>query len=290
MKSYFAKLADRATLGKTLRASPAHTAKAPDPFEAAPSPVVSPASEIPKARETSTKPGNFQLPQPAHDTQHDSVQFPDETGKLGSAEPPVASTTIVRQRAIDEELHLQAQLVPQTSLTNHAVEKVKTVRSSTEAPVHAPQLTPPETKAKINGQNEQPSIDETAAAEERLTDLERGQAVLLRKADAFMGRLLSGQTESPLAEGMERPAEPRNVPKADAEHEHPNWMQPNPVLTRQSREDSDRPSLVIGKLTVEVIPAAPPPIAPKQRVIIVQSARSRTAGPISGQRFGLGQF
>ena len=53
---------------------------------------------------------------------------------------------------------------------------------------------------------------------------------------------------------------------------------------------AEQPSLVIGKLTVEVMPT-PRPVAPSRRVVVVRGGDSSRRQSIhSSQRFGLGQF
>jgi hypothetical protein len=120
--------------------------------------------------------------------------------------------------------------------------------------------------------------------------MEDEQSSLLRKADDFMQRLtehlrapqsaseeiVEAGSQSQATIAPRQDAAPRLLPARSGE----------PIPERESA----RPSLVIGKLTVEILPPAPPSIAPLQQVVVVRDVQRGGSGIHSSRRFGLGQF
>jgi hypothetical protein len=286
MKSYFAKLAVRATLANVPAPSAVYTAEVSDPFEVT-SPPQSPLppSESSNDSRSAHEPGGFALSPPSQETRLDSTRPVVETHKRALPETPTSSATLLpnfpahissSDRAVDDsaEAVLQADSARVALLTPIQVSESSLRQSNTTSADEA-------TKR---------SATETASTEERLADLEQEQSVLLRKADAFMGQLLNRRKQSPPAPEVKTVGELPSTLKPNLQPQPANRAQPIRSAPRPSGQDSDRPSLVIGKLTVEVIPPTPAPVAPQPQVVVVRGARSRGNGPPSGRRFGLGQF
>lgn len=128
--------------------------------------------------------------------------------------------------------------------------------------------------------------------DERLAEIEREQGILLRKSDAFMRSLL-GPREAPTKrhDVESEESEPRvSSRREESEQPKQSRLQPSPPAPRE-REPDDHPSLVIGSLTVEVVPPAPaPPVTPRREVVIVRGAPTVRSAVPSSRRFGLGQF
>jgi len=122
-------------------------------------------------------------------------------------------------------------------------------------------------------------------------EYEREQSVLLQKADAFMAALLDRRTEESGTRDQNEHITERPPRHEIVREPAPARLQPAHVAARPTESADASPSLVIGKLTVEVLPPAPPPIAPSRQVIVVRGDRNaRTHAIRSSQRFGLGQF
>jgi hypothetical protein len=156
-----------------------------------------------------------------------------------------------------------------------------------QIPAHQPasvvplNLSPPEGPETPGGETLAP----------RVGAVEDTQAILLRKADAFMQELMgrrpsdgpSEQIESPLkpaAAEMLRPS-PSDEPRI---HRLAAPVPPSPPL-------KDVPSVVIGRLTVEVTPPPTPTRAPaRERVVTVRGRAGAPAGIPSSHRFGFSQF
>jgi len=151
-----------------------------------------------------------------------------------------------------------------------------------------PPLVPAGTQTSTNDARRESSQPEINAP---LVEDDREQAVLLRKADAFMAALLDRRTEESSTRDQNQ-----QITELPQRHEivrepAPARLQPAPVAARPIESADESPSLVIGKLTVEVLPPPPPPIAPSRQVIVVRGDRNaRTHAIRSSQRFGLGQF
>ena len=269
MKSYFAKLAARATLANAP-ISHAEPVRKTDPFEETtliqPSPLA-PArpvlsTEDPDRSVTSqtSPPAPLSLPGPS-DTRD------ARTLKLRETLPPRPLVpSIERETATDLP---QPVTAPRESVTQLI-------------PEARPPLAP--LPAAGDDQNTQQSND----ASEDFAELQREQSLLLRKADDFMTRILRHR-----AEPVHRNEHDTELPPPPAKRE-PELERPARLVLAPLRPvvepDSEPPALLIGTLTVEVMPPQPQPAASPSQVVVVRETRSpRTAVP-SSRRFGLGQF
>ena len=291
MKSYFAKLAARATLANVPAPSPATTANTHDPF-ADTSTIIDAPSRTAIVPES---PGSDRIGTTSvqvrrmNDTPNSQPQIVKsevhfEPNALHPS-PPERELTIEAKsvsRASEKEVpiaqHDREQARPESSISNTIQEHVL-----------QPPLIPPGRQASTHdAQIETTSHPEINA---RLVEADREQSVLLQKADAFMAALLDRRTE----ESRTR-SQSELITEEPPRHEivrepAPARLQPAPVAARPIESANESPSLVIGKLTVEVLPPPPPPIAPSRQVIVVRGDRNaRTHAIRSSQRFGLGQF
>lgn len=286
MKNYFAKLADRAALAN-LSAPFARPAQSGirDPFD-----ETIPPQPAPVQRETGTR------GEPAHDVL-EVRPVPSPPGPVPMDSAPLAATTA------DSEPQLAARIdpilpeaiisrtVPETlaanSLPQRTLAEPRALESDTaDFPSAHPVLVPP--GPQMPGLNQTDRSAEDALPEEKeVSKPELDEVVLLRKADAFMEKLFERRRESvPPVEG-EADSEPQNVLKPNLQ---PEQSRPQPVAQpAKPQEESDRQSLVIGKLTVEVLPP-PTPAAGSPKVVVVRGHRGRQNPFPSSRPFGLGQF
>lgn len=150
-------------------------------------------------------------------------------------------------------------------------------------------ISPPTHKTSERKEANQKGATDT---NERYAEIEREQVSLLRKSDAFMESLLRHRAAL---------TQPHEVEKNEAEA-RVSTRQEEPVEQKQTRLQpspepltpepaADRSSLVIGSLTVEVVPPTlPAPAAPRREVVIVRGAPNVRGSVPSSRRFGLGQF
>jgi hypothetical protein len=139
-----------------------------------------------------------------------------------------------------------------------------------------------------------PLVPETAnekTLSSRVEGVEETQAMLLRKADAFM-QALTGHTDS---DSESDPREP--PPEAAMAHSLRPAQNDEPRIERRRvtvpppQPIEETPSVVIGRLTVEITPPERPGRTPSpQRSITVRNRAGATVGIPSSRRFGLSQF
>lgn len=295
MKSYFAKLAARATVAN-IPVAPSRFPGGPDPFEAvAPEFVRSPPT----------------IPQPSG-VRADAAQ-PNSRQPVLKTESPISGdvVTIDPRRSDDRETTFQPlRRVQQPTETPSATVQIPSAQETVSAPTENPSLRHEQQPTQlIPSENEittplspkfSADLPESEATREprspgtdaQLEEIQREQSVLLRKADAFMSALLERRSKT-TDSSIERQADFERPPsKAESPHpEIPARLQPPAPIVSARDDRSDQPSLVIGKLTVEVMPPPAPPVAPSRQVVIVREGRSvRGAARNSIKRFGLGQF
>ncbi|SRR6266542_239754 len=273
MKSYFAKLAARATLANVPVSAPESGQKT-DPFEEAtqtPSTFPTPAARPVLPTDDSNKPGARRIssPEQLHAPSERIDAAPVEARETSPVTPLVPAT----EHESKPDPHRPLPVIPET----------------------VTQLIPPAEPASVAPprveKTEGPVSHQDDDSREELAELHREQAILLRKADAFMGRILKRHEEPVSARQTEGELErPTTTGKREPGVEQPTRLAPAPPKPPVAESDADRASLLIGKLTVEVMPPSLPPIPPPRQIVVVRESRSpRTALP-SSRRFGLGQF
>ena len=291
MKSYFAKLAARATLANVPTPSPATSANPHDPFDDTSTIIDAPSRrtivpEMPQSDRVITSP--IQTP-PMNDTHASQSQMLKSDVCV---EPNALHESPRELERVQAKSSLAKTAEQTTPVVQHEREPARSDYSISNAKreeVLQPNLVPPSTKA--SPQDAKPAITSEPEISATPAEDEREQSLLLEKADAFMAALLDRRSEESSTrdqneQGSERPARYEFVRESP-----PARLQPAPVAARPLESADESPSLVIGKLTVEVLPPPPPPIAPPRHVIVVHGDRSaRTHAIRSSQRFGLGQF
>ena len=168
---------------------------------------------------------------------------------------------------------------------------VETVRTAPPVPTERieaepPSLQPPAPeRVVVTSEREITSIEERRIVEER-----REEQQLLHKADAFMGALLDRRPPPPAAEETQVEREIQ-ILEPRPQHEAAPRLQPLTAQTPVHDAPPEPPSLVIGTLTVEVLPSAPAVAPQRPPVVIVRGGRGagRPSFP-SSRRFGMRQF
>jgi hypothetical protein len=287
MKSYFAKLADRATLANVPAPPAAHAPRVSDPFEeTAPAqtslPVPTNKPNVPVARAPLVPVVESQLVQ--------STKPKVETPSTDPVELPSEISTLQPRPRDDREV------VERIQVKEQVVESPKAAQATPEEHVEPPNehVEPPQlVPNQITEFNPQPKKATKEIKSKKddvsLTDLQREQALSLRKADLFMSSLFEAQHESqstPEREVAEQPA----IQVARSEREPSKRLEPAPRAQPTVTAEPEGPSLIIGNLTVEVTSPSPTPAQAQPQHVIVRGSRGRAVGMRSSQRFGLGQF
>ena len=295
MKSYFAKLAARATPATLSASSPRSVAKMADPFA---------EHAMPTSESTSLPTREASL---SADVTSNAQTSPST--KTIEADLPTAKYREVELRASDQAYLRPANPISETHQTDLPIERAtqrKLKQPSSEvdglpsADESVRQLEPPamakamstvEVSSVNTGQRMRESIDlnadEPSLAKVDDSESQHDTSFLLSKADDFMERLFTRHEKSVEYDAdveTEQPSE--QLTKVEA----PTRLQPMPAVSRAAETIAEPPGLVIGTLTVEVMPPHPAPVAPVQRVVVVRgTSGARTALP-SSRRFGLSQF
>jgi hypothetical protein len=293
MKSYFAKLAARATLANVPVSSPATTTNLQDPFDdtATVSSTSSPQNALPESRaaDRHVETSSVQLPPMK---ENDTSQVGTVTSDLRFEATTQTQSAVVQEPTPkksgfpipgESDSFSQRDHQETRSEVRSAVEKSKHVLEST--------MVPRETQSPVSPEKRETSAKSESEVDARSAEDEGEQSILLQKADAFMKALFERRSEErPDREAAHDTREPAAL-EGTFRDQAVARLEPAPVAARPTESSDESPSLVIGKLTVEVMPPAPPPIAPARQVIVVRgdrNGRSRSIG--SSQRFGLGQF
>jgi hypothetical protein len=296
MKSYFAKLAARATLANVPVSSGAAAPKVSDPFEdtslsQSPTPKLGAAKPNPLVGESLESAPQSPLPRTERvRTQSEKVtstsdQLSNELTTLSPKDPPV---TPALERP--DKSHLEpAATERRTQLDRQDLELTPQERLTHLIPQPEPSPVPQSTRA--SEEKEDSNARTTAQTDRRLTEIESEQLVLLRKADAFMERLFERREPAVTSQEIESDEERQTTrSKREVPIDQPSRLQPMPSAPRVPEPAEEPASLVIGKLTVEVVPPSPAPVARPPQVVVVRGTRSGRTGLPSSQRFGLGQF
>jgi hypothetical protein len=294
MKSYFAKLAARATLANAPEPSSVTTSRTQDPFESATD--VDAASSRPFAQPTNTS-DSFQtsrsqpLTRSVDNSRSRSVETSFERTQSSEEQRDRSSATSVVP-------NVQPAPQPSLELTPVAQETVSH-RESRELIVESDQAASRLVKKESDISSLAPTTSREireakpaseADAEEKLAELKQDQSVLLRKADAFMSQLFERRSSVKPRE-LDDDEEEEERSSKPALREEVTRLQPTPKTAPLIEVADEQPSLVIGKLTVEVTPPPAPAVTPPRQVVVVRGrGAGRQGGVQSSQRFGLGQF
>jgi len=272
MKRYLARLAERAALATPPLLPVAGTGAVADPFE-----TIAPMESAPvaaRAPETRSAPLNPPVPPPPTRT----VAPPPVP-----VETPIAPKreTVVRERVVET-------IRPTPPPNAEPPRTVPAPRTMDEPPPLQPSSPPSIERVLSPAPPEKADAGETSERV-RIVEQQREQQQLLRKADAFMGALLDRRPPAP-AEPESRLEETRPALEPRIEREPAPRLQPQPQQQRMPEPPPEPPSLVIGKLTVEVVSPAPPAPPQRPRIVVVRGAGAGRPPFPSSRRFGLGQF
>jgi hypothetical protein len=298
MKSYFAKLAARATLANAPAAPAVSPSKTEDPFADEPVPDTA-SSPLGVAQQSHG-------PTQSIRTTHSRPLSKGEDvprAQAGRIDFDRGQESEERSRSLSDQVRpaptVQNDLESTRALNPHTQES-RPRRDSQELKPELPQGPPQRVAAEqdipliapppIAKETKEPTPSDNADTDQRVAELQREQAVLMRKADAFMSGLFERRSEA-----TQREADLEEVKQAQSNalvpHEQPARLLP-PRAPQVIEVADEQPSLVIGKLTVEIMPSPPPPAAPARQVVVVRGPGTgrRGGGFSSSQRFGLGQF
>jgi hypothetical protein len=295
MKSYFAKLAARATLANVPVSRPTSAGNSHDPFE-----------------ETGVQPGisslvgnaqqNVSVPAPVRRVISESpaeVNRP-RTLETDTAEIRAREPSRISAPTTAEVVHPKQARQPSsdTPITNERRETVKQSRAGSRA---SEQREPESTRLS-------PLIDQSPAAlpisrkekdkpesssvfAQRLNEIGGEQKALLRRADAFMAGLFASRERSVAREAPEQREERQTeLARTEPTRDPAPRLQPVARPPRVTEPVDDEPSVVIGKLSVEILPSPAPPV-PQRQIVVVRGGARRAASQVpSSQRFGFSRF
>jgi hypothetical protein len=288
MKRYLARLAERAQTAPPAAnpmVRPATAAVVGDPFDvvAPPEPLVPPPSREAPRTASSEPPPSVPRAEPASQSSMRPEPPPSTARTQMSA---LAARAVDNVRSV-----IPAAIEPTPARKADSRTEPSPLQVPPPAPAELPARMPMQsTEAAEPGTHEvSDRADRALAAEQR-----REQRLLLRKADAFMEQLLEGRTtRTPRAEAPP-PERERDEPRQPASELRPPSeplprLQPaRPAMPQASEPAPEPPSLVIGRLTVDIIPAAPALAPPRPRVIVIRGAQAGRSRLPSSRRFGLG--
>ena len=276
MKGYFAKLADRATLGNTLT-SAVLTPKRPKTHDE----DWGESQELSSARESGTQ------------TQVSSNEAP-RVVKTPNAQLQILPSLrpLVLQSHLPEPASTaRIEQIPAVNAPDKSGSSVQAEVEPIDLSFVSPEISSPNVKEEVRGEHSENSVgaNDLAATVARLDHIENEQARLLQRADRFMDEFFANnsstnstqeietQPPGPLREipPRERSLTPTAVKRVEA-----------PTVTSQNKETA---SLVIGELTVEVVSPAPN-IDKSPQVIVVHGKQTRTSATFTNRSFGLNQF
>ena len=294
MKSYFAKLADRATIANVPATSVVQSPRLSDPFE-----------ETSRLETELATPVSKRLTPP--DTKQDRV-VRDSPLELAQTEPHSVETHKRAGEQVAEVKPLKPKVVDANPVSKSTVTgeitrsqdtwpvvESQTKRAEAESPITS--LSPPDIQEpSVLRVKDEPAKEfgpESEAISDKVSSLEREQAVLLRKADLFMSNLLDvqhkTQSQNEARENRVK-TEPGFRSTAKVESESVSRLEPVQRQPEVSTQESEVSSVVIGNLTVEVTPPAPAPPVQQQPQIVIRGSGMRRGGVTSTRRFGLRQF
>ena len=290
MKSYFAKLADRATLANVTASSSAYAPRVSDPFEeVSPEQTKLPPPTQSQQHTKFQESRGFAVGPPTDIPAKEPLKSELETRVTNTAETPTEVETlqprspqqIVIPKSEPTEVDTNA-LRPEPRQVDREAKRETTDEVVSLVPNSVAGTFPVATKESSTGE------EERSPERDSLIDLAREQALLLHKADLFMSSLLEGNRDKNIEEEVDHdePAPQSLIP----DKEPPSRIEPLQRTTPSPVQEANGPSLVIGKLTVEIAPPTPPPAVSQPHRIVVRGSRGRATGVMSSRRFGLGQF
>ncbi len=303
MKSYLAKLADRALRTNAIIPSHAPAGKVSDPFEraAAPENPMTPAdgSAAPGVmRENGmTAPGPrssfMRHPEPLPRSDARDMSKPESDARAGliapKEEPTVQSARLVRETR-DQEADVDQAIRQDPVQLAPSIRQTDSSRTGSSTKFATSEFS--ETQSVVGPGSEGAKGPEggTSTSEKRLAQLEDDHLLLLRKADEFMLRLRDRPQRESVAPIDDAGHESKRENAINRSPEEVHHLQPSGPAERIPDREPPGPSLVIGSLTVEVTPQPQSSSGSRRRVVVVRESRRGDNDTHSSRRFGLSQF
>ncbi len=287
MKSYFAKLAARATLANAPAPKSVNARRAHDPFEAT---VTSPDTTH-HSTVWPTSPSSDRLPAERNAVSESSSKTTELRPQTESTVTPTPkSSTIVAPPSTEPEQPItratkESELPPRDLFETRKVTHVEPQQISPEA--HTSPRLVPTTPSKETEVSQSSHDDEMT---DRLVNIESEQAVLLRKADSFIASLFERRSSKREQAESEEDHSQQHATKSERPIQTATRLQPPTPQARVSEPTDEAPSLVIGKLSVEIVPAPTPVVTPQRQVVVIGGGRRTRAGVPSAHRFGFSRF
>lgn len=285
MNTYFAKLAARATVSSGLALVAADSKTIVDPFEQTAS-FANHSAEVSSEKTTpllyeqaDVRTPHSPLPSPVPHRQESSTLIRPGEAKDISGKSPLPQSDSERVSAIT--------MRPTEAISGPSIDRARELESEkatrpeqrATSPAQAwpaPLLTP-----MLVGELSSAIRAEGGNSGNESEQVRHEESMLLHKADDFMRKLYENRDSE-----VEQPP----VPKSNSQAAEITRLHPRQPDERIHERDADRPSLVIGRLTVEVTSAPPALVAPRQQVVVVRGTRGDRSGISSSRRFGLSQF
>lgn len=261
MKSYLSKLADRATLGNVPSSIPMRA----KPHDL----VAEPRSDA----------SQVELTSPTRRPPESQLQQPESISQLSPT--PIGVMKHEVKSVVSQLDNTQPQEITATRI-EHSLDPVKALERDER------QVEKRSSPTTANVDDKQIDLEAMASLSldlEQLASVQQDQIGLLKRADEFMADLLTSRSQL---------NESRDADQSIPQSTNAERLQPQTDKSSQKHSPPTRvaepepPSLVIGKLTVEVSsPASPQPRSPITVVHVRDQARR---GVPSSRRFGIGQF
>lgn len=294
MSNYFATLAARATVSPEPTPVAANAKTIVDPFEQT-APSVVHSEEVPseKARtiqhEQALRLPDSDLHSPIPRKQEESTVI--RTGETRE----LSGKTLLAKSNSDRAS--ETQLRPPGSISGPAIEHAhesesdKSTQHEQKAILPAKPLSVQTLTPNLAGEVSHAMKAEEDESGDESDQAPREESMLLRKADDFMRKLFEDRLPAqPASYDQDKEVEQPPVLKPKSQSAELPRLHPRQPDERMFEREVDRPSLVIGRLTVEVTPPPPAQTAPRQPVVVVHRARSARSGISSSRRFGLSQL
>ncbi len=287
MKNYFARLVARAAPPRDSAPVARESTRVRDPFEQVaapemPGPLPETARETTSSATVATSPvayGPAAEKRVLPPVQPAPPATTPEGGRIWQSELSASPTP--EQAGDSPALAESKRSEPVETTTPKLIHSVRT--AAARSPPH--KLKPAETQ--------RPGLPGEHDPDQHFAGAQREQTMLLRKADAFMNELFEDRARFQSGGDLEEESEshqPESLLPLSQLIENPR-LKPAQAAEATREPDAAQPSLVIGRLTVEVAPSIPPPATPRAPIVVVREAgRGSRDGIPSSQRFGLGQF
>ncbi len=298
MKSYFTRLAARATSSKIAILPPANIASANDSFAQSVLSENSSAPSIARVSRAKSTPNDLPSTEQSRLEKTAQVRLPSnraepDIGRLPSPSPAIATQipTVIADEpsALTRRKNRSAPASKTPGPTEVKPAKIIT-RSNSAKTSDESGFLPPVQSANKSGENgAHPRRAEAERIPDREVDTQTEETRLLTKADVFMAKLFDRQSGSVNPQHVDTADEPEKITRPLTEPASLPSGHPIKSIERSPKPEPDPPSVVIGRLTVEVVPPATP-LAARQVTGVTRITRRGPNTVPSSRRFGFSQF